>query len=263
MTDSKLHAIDIRLYITMITVTMALSFLAGAGIFDSTVDAPTPNPTTMDSPMTVRDSYLQVKENTDSSTLLATTSPTNDMISPSGEHLLIDIEGVNSLFLNSEEQLTKAMVGAVTEVGLSMISYHCHSLLPSGVSCVGILVDSHVSFHTWPDEGVITLDLFTCTNTSLLPHIPVMERYFGVGSQARAKWSHELRGFQLPGDHSKHYMNDQSDLSLWVLSPLDLYSKKQIYSGVTDYQRIDIWDIVEVCYVASSHICTQFTLQTI
>ena len=32
--------------------------------------------------------------------------------------------------------------------GLTLLSYHCHSLLPAGVSCVGVLLESHISFHT-------------------------------------------------------------------------------------------------------------------
>jgi hypothetical protein len=69
---------------------------------------------------------------------------------PAGQHLLVDIKNVNAEFLNSEEQLAKAMVEVVTEAKLTLLSYHCHSLEPAGVSCVGVLLESHISFHTWP-----------------------------------------------------------------------------------------------------------------
>eukprot|EP00536_Pseudo-nitzschia_multiseries_P014414 jgi/Psemu1/214583/e_gw1.698.6.1 len=78
------------------------------------------------------------------------------------QHLLVDIKGIEATFLDSEERLAKAMVDTVNHAGLTMLSYHCHKLIPKGVSCVGVLLESHISFHTWPDEGVITLDLFTC-----------------------------------------------------------------------------------------------------
>ena len=103
-----------------------------------------------------------------------------------------------------------------------------------------------VSFHTWPEEGVITLDLFTCGSSPLLPVIPTIKRLFGIGDNTRTQWSHELRGFR-PDEENKHnYLADSSDLALWVLSPLEVYSKEQIYAGSTKYQRIDIWDMVEV-----------------
>ncbi|OEU21352.1 S-adenosylmethionine decarboxylase, partial [Fragilariopsis cylindrus CCMP1102] len=79
-----------------------------------------------------------------------------------GQHLLIDIENVDSAFLNSEERLANAMLDLINECGLTLLSYHCHKMVPMGVSCAGVLLESHVSFHTWPTEGVITIDLFTC-----------------------------------------------------------------------------------------------------
>jgi S-adenosylmethionine decarboxylase len=129
-----------------------------------------------------------------------------------------------------------------------MLSYHCHALLPSGVSCVGVLLESHISFHTWPVEGVITLDLFTCGGNPLLPVVATIERLFGIGENIRVQWSHELRGFRKEEELKKNYLADSSDLSLWVLSPLEMHSKKQIYSGMTKYQRVDIWDTVEVIF---------------
>ena len=66
---------------------------------------------------------------------------------PSGQHLLIDIKNVDSNFLNSERQLAEAMVQLVNESKLTLLSYHCHSLIPMGVSCVGVLLESHVSIY--------------------------------------------------------------------------------------------------------------------
>lgn len=73
---------------------------------------------------------------------------------PAGQHLLIDIKSVNGVFLNSEEQLAQAMVDLIKMSGLTMLSYHCHGLPPVGVSCIGVLLESHISFHTWPIQGV-------------------------------------------------------------------------------------------------------------
>lgn len=109
-------------------------------------------------------------------------------------------------------------------------------------------MESHISFHTWPSEGVITLDLFSCGDNPLLPVIATIERLFGIGDKDKIKtqWSHELRGFRPHEEMQKNYLAGSSDLSLWVLSPLEMHSKKEVYAGMTKYQRVDIWDIVEV-----------------
>ena len=194
--------------------------------------------------------------------------------SPAGQHLLVDIANVDADFLDSEERLTQAMVDTVKETGLTMLSYHCHKLMPAGISCVGVLMESHISFHTWPEEGVITLDLFTCGPYPLLPNaVETMERLFGIrrsgdnAEDVRVKWSHELRGFrpeqqQHDGDNgenpSVNSVDGYSDLSYMVLSPLDVYSKKQVYSNLTKFHRVDIWDVLEASCVYDFLLLLQF-----
>lgn len=177
-----------------------------------------------------------------------------DQTNPSGQHLLVDIRNLEADFLNSESRLADAMQDSVIAGGLTMLSYHCHSLHPAGVSCVGVLLESHISFHTWPDEGVITLDLFTTSEKPLLPLLPKIEELFGIprintttgqAMEAVTIWSHELRGFRTEDDRKAHHLDGQSDLSNWVTSPLEVVYKKQIVGMQTQHQRIDIWDAKE------------------
>ena len=144
---------------------------------------------------------------------------------PAGQHLLVDLKGVDGSFLNSEERLAYAMIEVVNEASLTLLSYHCHKMVPSGVSCVGVLLESHISFHTWPEQGVITLDLFTCGSNPLVPVVPSIERLFGVPlrgtkDKPRMIWSHKLRGFR-PKNRTnalQHYDLGHSFLGLMILS---------------------------------------------
>jgi len=179
---------------------------------------------------------------------------------PAGQHLLVDIRNIASSFLDSEEALSQAMVDVIRESELTLLSYHCHKLTPAGVSCVGVLLESHISFHTWPEEGVITLDLFTCGRKPLIPTIPIIERLFGIprkegegrgiskpeedSSKIVTKWAHQLRGFRTSDQRLNHYLDDESDLAIWVATPLDHQIKSQVVSIETHYQRVDIWDIL-------------------
>ena len=166
----------------------------------------------------------------------------------------MDIKNVEAAFLNSESRLAEAMQESVKAGGLTMLSYHCHSLHPAGVSCVGVLLESHISFHTWPDEGVITLDLFTTSEKPLLPVLPKIEELFGIprinpetGEEEEivTLWSHELRGFRTEDARKAHYLDGQSDLANLVTSPLEVTYKRQVITMQTEHQRIDIWDTIE------------------
>jgi spermidine synthase len=168
---------------------------------------------------------------------------------PAGQHLLVDIKRVNSDFLNSEVRLAEAMLNVVHESKLTLLSYHCHKLIPMGVSCVGVLLESHISFHTWPEAGVLTLDLFTCGNGDLIPVLPVIERLFavpmdGVGDDSdvmlkpHTVWTHKLRGFRDVENHLS------ADLGEMVLEASSYDLKKEIASVQTAFQRIDIYDTI-------------------
>lgn len=170
---------------------------------------------------------------------------------PAGQHLIIDMENVNHEFLDSADRLAEAMVKVVNESQLTLLSYHCHKLIPMGVSCVGVLLESHISFHTWPDKGVIALDLFTCGSGLLVPVLPIIEKLFAIPmagvtekssalSKPRMVWSHKLRGFGNFDDNPLH-----GDLGELVLESHSYEYKKEIATVKSPFQTIDIFDIVD------------------
>ncbi|KAG7357242.1 spermidine synthase [Nitzschia inconspicua] len=240
--DTARYAVDIRVFVSVIVIAMAISFGIGVGLGPTAtapiaaVPAATPLP-----PVT----SVQVAEANDF-------DPDEDLHEPAGQHLLVDIKGIEGDFLDSEERLAKAMVDTVSAAGLTMLSYHCHKLIPKGVSCVGVLLESHISFHTWPDEGVITLDLFTCGSKPLIPVVSTIKELFGIGLNIEMQWSHELRGFRnknnLKNDDKSNdnyaALDHNSDLSQMIWSPIDCPLKEQIVSTLTKVQRVDIWDLV-------------------
>jgi len=244
----------VRLFLASITLGMAISF--GVGVFYGPVpnNAPIESVSSAGSKLGVSSSTPPKRLPAEHTAELGKALKPEEDHQPAGQHLLIDIKNIEADFLNSESRLAEAMVAAVAAGGLTLLSYHCHSLIPAGVSCVGVLLESHISFHTWPEEGVITLDLFTCGNNPLLPLVPIVEELFGIprpdmisaeedeelfGVQRQETaagkkgivtlWSHELRGFRTREDRLSHYLDMQSDLTLWITSPIDLHYKKEIF----------------------------------
>jgi len=189
---------------------------------------------------------------------------------PAGQHLLVDLKNVDSEFLNDETRLAEAMIELTTESKLTLLSYHCHGLVPMGVSCAGVLLESHVAFHTWPDEGVITMDLFTCGGNPLIPILPTIQRLFGVPQEPNAHdenlllwddsavqleaydepemvWSHKLRGFRegfAAGYSAQRNPLDQ-DLGRYILGSMKLEMKEEIVSSKTDFQTVDVYDVMD------------------
>lgn len=130
----------------------------------------------------------------------------DDVTQPVGEHLMVDFKNVEGSFLDSESKLVRAMLDLVEEADLKLLSYHCHSFAPSGVSCVGVLTQNYFAFHTWPDWGVVTFDLCTTESKSVLRLLSSIQQLFGVPrtpsypeevvKQPEARWTHKFRGFR-------------------------------------------------------------------
>jgi S-adenosylmethionine/arginine decarboxylase-like enzyme len=163
----------------------------------------------------------------------------DDESQPVAEHLMVDIKNVDTTFLDSEHLLVQAMLGLVEEAKVKVLSYHCHAFSPAGVSCVGLLLQNHIAFHTWPIEGVITFDLCTSKSKTILPLISSIERLFGIPrvasfpgqviEQPEMRWTHKIRGFyDTPTEISTLYLSSD-------LRPTLLDDPAELKEEVSDY----------------------------
>ncbi len=137
----------------------------------------------------------------------------------------------------------------------SYITFTSHSsLVPTGVSCAGVLLESHVAFHTWPLQGVIVMDLFTCGSGKLIPILPLIEKVFGVpagGEDAEDPamlWSHKLRGFRegfVPDyDPTRNPLDSDTGRFVTGLHHQD-YVRVPILSASTSFQTVDVYDLID------------------
>lgn len=79
-----------------------------------------------------------------------------------GRHLLLEIYDVNHELLNDGNSLADAMVQGVNNAGMTILNVFKHKFEPQGVTIVIALSESHVSCHTWPEEGCTAIDVYTC-----------------------------------------------------------------------------------------------------
>ena len=83
-----------------------------------------------------------------------------------GKPILIDVKNISSDKLKLVEDIKPFMDKMVEELNLKVVgecSYQFQKFnSPYGATMVYLLSESHLSIHTFVDEGKITLDLFTC-----------------------------------------------------------------------------------------------------
>ena len=78
------------------------------------------------------------------------------------KHLLVDLYGCPADLLNDVTALEKVMIEAAQRAGATVINSMFHHFSPFGVSGVVVIQESHLTIHTWPEQGFAAIDLFTC-----------------------------------------------------------------------------------------------------
>lgn len=87
-----------------------------------------------------------------------------------GHHLTADLSGCEAAhpWMQNAEALRETCLAHVTAVGLTAVADRFHAFPPrqpgepAGVTGVVLLAESHLAVHTWPEQGVVTLDVFVC-----------------------------------------------------------------------------------------------------
>ena len=86
-----------------------------------------------------------------------------------GQHLILDFWGVDEGLLDSREAVRDALLYAAREGLCTVVAEYFHEFSPVGVTGVLVLAESHLSVHTWPEEGYCALDAFTCGEATRMP----------------------------------------------------------------------------------------------
>ena len=79
-----------------------------------------------------------------------------------GRHLLLEMWDCNREILEDAGQITQIMCDAAGNAGATVVKSIHHEFNPPGITAVAILSESHISVHTWPIEGYVAVDIFTC-----------------------------------------------------------------------------------------------------
>jgi S-adenosylmethionine decarboxylase len=88
-----------------------------------------------------------------------------------GTHLMVDGYGAPKHLLKDNEALTSMLTTIPLQMGMHTISEPIvvevgpkNRKDPGGLSGFVLIAESHISFHTFPERGFVTIDVYTCQN---------------------------------------------------------------------------------------------------
>lgn len=102
----------------------------------------------------------------------------NQIHLPTGRHVIADLWKCENCDYTPD--IEKVLREAAQKAGATVLNVYVHKFDPSGMTATVALAESHITFHTWPDDGgFVACDIFTC-GTNALPEkgLEVLLEYF-------------------------------------------------------------------------------------
>jgi len=83
-----------------------------------------------------------------------------------GKHIIAELYGVKRELIMLKERVKSIMDYVVENAKLTKVGEVYKQFYregkPHGVTGIILVAESHLSIHTWPEYGLINLDIFTC-----------------------------------------------------------------------------------------------------
>jgi S-adenosylmethionine decarboxylase len=79
-----------------------------------------------------------------------------------GNHLLLEVYNVDFNLINDAISLQETMERGIARAGMTILNTFTYCFTPQGCTIVIALAESHVSCHTWPENGCLAIDVYTC-----------------------------------------------------------------------------------------------------
>jgi S-adenosylmethionine decarboxylase len=83
-----------------------------------------------------------------------------------GRHIIAEFYGVSPDIISREETVRAIIEEVVDQAELTRVASVYKQFNPHGVTGIVLIAESHVSIHTWPEYGLVNLDIFTCGDTT-------------------------------------------------------------------------------------------------
>ncbi|MCS7123179.1 MAG: adenosylmethionine decarboxylase [Candidatus Aenigmarchaeota archaeon] len=84
-----------------------------------------------------------------------------------GEHIILELIGVDEKLLSSEKFFKKVLINAAKKSKLKVLKIVYHKFNPIGLTAVALLKQSHITIHTFPEYKYVACDIFSCGNTNV------------------------------------------------------------------------------------------------
>ena len=125
-----------------------------------------------------------------------------------GEHVTIDFLGVKKDY--TPDFYNKVIYKIAKKAKIEVLNISEKIFKPQGYTCLALLAESHMSFHTFPEKGIISFDFFTCGKISPTAALDVLKAEIKHDRAVVRSFDRSNKGvyediYSTPG-HKKYYV---------------------------------------------------------
>jgi len=91
-----------------------------------------------------------------------------------GEHITLDIIGTTQEY--KPAFFEKLVYKIAKKAKVTVLEISKHKFEPQGFTLVALLAESHISFHTFPENNIISFDFFTCAKISPAVAVDIIKK---------------------------------------------------------------------------------------
>jgi S-adenosylmethionine decarboxylase len=99
-----------------------------------------------------------------------------------GRHLIAEYYDCRRDTLDEVDTIRKSMLDAAVALGATVLGDNFHQFTPHGVSGTVVIAESHLSVHTWPENGYVAVDIYTCGGLDPRIGFNLLRERFGATS---------------------------------------------------------------------------------
>ena len=104
----------------------------------------------------------------------------NTYVQTLGRHLIVELYGCEPRIADDVRRVRRLMLTATRKVGATVIGEVFHHFAPQGVTGSVVIAESHLSVHTWPEHGYVSIDVFTCGGLDPMPAFTYLAEKLGA-----------------------------------------------------------------------------------
>ena len=93
-----------------------------------------------------------------------------------GEHITLDIIGTTKDY---DSYVFEKVINDIAKAAkVTILKISKYKFEPQGFTILALLAESHISFHTFPEKGIISFDFFTCGKISPSIALDIVKKEF-------------------------------------------------------------------------------------